>query len=221
MISPADGVICSIGQFQPPPELGLGMDPMLRVCVFMNVFDVHVNRAPVTGRISRIAYKPGLFLNADLDKASEDNERNGAGDRFPPWPCRRGADRGAGRAAHRLLRAGGPEFGRRRSFRPDPFRLARRCLSAGGRARSGRARLARHRRRNRAGRLSATARPSVISRSADMEGETAPASASGPGAPQAARPAQPAFAFRRSQCRDPAGALRRPDRDPFRGGREI
>jgi phosphatidylserine decarboxylase len=77
VISPADGVICSIGQFQPPPELGLGMDPMMRVCVFMNVFDVHVNRAPVTGRISRIAYKPGLFLNADLDKASEDNERNG------------------------------------------------------------------------------------------------------------------------------------------------
>lgn len=77
VISPADGVICSIGQFQPPPELGLGMDPMLRVCVFMNVFDVHVNRAPVTGRLSRIAYKPGLFLNADLDKASEDNERNG------------------------------------------------------------------------------------------------------------------------------------------------
>ena len=49
IISPADGVICSIGHFQPPPELGLGMDPMLRVCVFMNVFDVHVNRAPVTG----------------------------------------------------------------------------------------------------------------------------------------------------------------------------
>ncbi len=77
VVSPADGVICSVGQFQPPPELGLGMDPMLRVCIFMNVFDVHVNRAPVTGRISRIAYKPGLFLNADLDKASEDNERNG------------------------------------------------------------------------------------------------------------------------------------------------
>jgi phosphatidylserine decarboxylase len=77
VISPADGVVCSIGQHQPPPELGLGVDTMLRVCVFMNVFDVHVNRAPVTGRVSRIAYKPGLFLNADLDKASEDNERNG------------------------------------------------------------------------------------------------------------------------------------------------
>ncbi|MDI9846525.1 phosphatidylserine decarboxylase [Rhodoblastus sp. 17X3] len=77
VVSPADGIVCSIGNFPPPPELGLGVDPMQRVCVFMNVFDCHVNRAPVTGRISRIAYKPGLFLNADLDKASEDNERNG------------------------------------------------------------------------------------------------------------------------------------------------
>ncbi len=77
VVSPADGVICSIGNFAPPAELGLGAEPMTRVCVFMNVFDCHVNRAPVTGRISRIAYKPGLFVNADLDKASEDNERNG------------------------------------------------------------------------------------------------------------------------------------------------
>jgi len=77
VVSPADGIVCSIGAFAPPPELGLGSAPMQRICVFMNVFDCHVNRAPVTGRISRIAYKPGLFLNADLDKASEDNERNG------------------------------------------------------------------------------------------------------------------------------------------------
>jgi phosphatidylserine decarboxylase len=77
VVSPADGHVCSIGMASPPPELGLGPEPMQRVCVFMNVFDCHVNRAPVTGRISRIAYKPGLFLNADLDKASEDNERNG------------------------------------------------------------------------------------------------------------------------------------------------
>jgi phosphatidylserine decarboxylase len=77
VVSPADGIVCSIGQFAPPPELGLGSEPMHRICVFMNVFDCHVNRAPVTGRITRIAYKPGIFLNADLDKASEDNERNG------------------------------------------------------------------------------------------------------------------------------------------------
>jgi phosphatidylserine decarboxylase len=77
VVSPADGIVCSIGNFSPPPELGLGTDPTQRICVFMNVFDCHVNRSPVTGRISRIAYKPGLFFNADLDKASEDNERNG------------------------------------------------------------------------------------------------------------------------------------------------
>jgi phosphatidylserine decarboxylase len=77
VVAPADGYVCSIGQFAPPPELGLGPEPMQRVSVFMSVFDCHVNRAPVTGRVTRIAYKPGAFLNADLDKASEDNERNG------------------------------------------------------------------------------------------------------------------------------------------------
>ncbi|WPP04841.1 phosphatidylserine decarboxylase [Methylocella tundrae] len=87
VVSPADGVISSIGYFIPPPELGLGVEPLQRISVFMSVFDCHVNRAPVAGRIVKIAYKPGLFLNADLDKASEDNERNGivietAGGRF-------------------------------------------------------------------------------------------------------------------------------------------
>jgi len=77
VVSPADGIVSSIGFFEPPPELGLGAEAMQRVSVFMSVFDCHVNRAPITGRVSRIAYKPGLFLNADLDKASEDNERNG------------------------------------------------------------------------------------------------------------------------------------------------
>jgi phosphatidylserine decarboxylase len=77
VISPADGVISSVGFFAPPPELGLGVEPLQRISVFMSVFDCHVNRAPVAGRIAKIAYKPGLFLNADLDKASEDNERNG------------------------------------------------------------------------------------------------------------------------------------------------
>ena len=76
VVSPADGYVCSVGRFVPPPELELGDEPMQRVSVFMSVFDCHVNRAPVTGRITRIAYKPGLFLNADLDKASEDNERS-------------------------------------------------------------------------------------------------------------------------------------------------
>jgi phosphatidylserine decarboxylase len=77
VVSPADGIVSSIGYFAPPPELGLGAEPMQRISVFMSVFDCHVNRVPIAGRVTKIAYKPGLFLNADLDKASENNERNG------------------------------------------------------------------------------------------------------------------------------------------------
>jgi phosphatidylserine decarboxylase len=76
VVSPADGKVASILLSVPPPELGLGGDPRRRISVFMNVFNCHVNRAPVAGRVSRIAYRPGRFLNAELDKASEDNERN-------------------------------------------------------------------------------------------------------------------------------------------------
>ena len=76
VVSPADGIVSSIGFFAPPPELGLGAEPMQRVSVFMSVFDCHVNRMPIAGRIAKIAYRPGLFVNADLDKASENNERN-------------------------------------------------------------------------------------------------------------------------------------------------
>ena len=76
MISPADGYVSSIGLFRPPPELGLGAEPMQRISVFMSVFDCHVNRMPVAGRIAKVAYKPGKFVSADLDKASEVNERN-------------------------------------------------------------------------------------------------------------------------------------------------
>jgi phosphatidylserine decarboxylase len=77
VISPADGRIDMVGYFVPPAELELGDKPLPRVTIFMSVFDCHVNRAPVAGKISKVAYKPGLFLSADLDKASEDNERNG------------------------------------------------------------------------------------------------------------------------------------------------
>ncbi|MBV8840000.1 MAG: phosphatidylserine decarboxylase [Alphaproteobacteria bacterium] len=77
VISPADGRVSLIVNAVPPAELQLGATPLPRVSVFMNVFDCHVNRAPIGGRIERIAYRPGKFLNADLDKASEDNERNG------------------------------------------------------------------------------------------------------------------------------------------------
>jgi phosphatidylserine decarboxylase len=77
VVSPADGRVSLVVNAVPPPELGLGTTPLPRVSVFMSVFDCHVNRTPVTGRIERIAYTAGKFLNADLDKASEDNERNG------------------------------------------------------------------------------------------------------------------------------------------------
>jgi phosphatidylserine decarboxylase len=76
VISPADGRVSQIVTTVPPPESGLPATPMTRVSVFMNVFDCHVNRSPVTGRIVRMIYTPGLFLNAELDKASEDNERS-------------------------------------------------------------------------------------------------------------------------------------------------
>lgn len=77
IVSPADGRVNLISTVLPPAELDLPSVPMLRISVFMNVFDCHVNRVPVTGRIDQVHYTPGLFLNAELDKASEDNERNG------------------------------------------------------------------------------------------------------------------------------------------------
>jgi phosphatidylserine decarboxylase len=76
MVSPADGVVSLIERAVPPPELGMGPEPLMRVSVFMSVFNCHVNRAPIAGRVSEIAYRPGKFLNASLDKASVDNERN-------------------------------------------------------------------------------------------------------------------------------------------------
>ncbi len=76
VISPADGRICLIEKVVPPNELDLGPEARLRISVFMNVFDCHVNRAPVAGRIVGMTYVPGKFLNAELDKASEDNERH-------------------------------------------------------------------------------------------------------------------------------------------------
>jgi len=75
VISPADGVVQLIQPAAPPPELEMGDAPLTRVSVFMNVFNVHVNRAPIDGTIVKLAYRPGKFLNASLDKASEHNER--------------------------------------------------------------------------------------------------------------------------------------------------
>ena len=76
VVSPADGSVSRITNAVPPKDLELGERPLPRVSIFMSVFDCHVNRSPVTGKIERIAYHPGAFLSADLDKASENNERN-------------------------------------------------------------------------------------------------------------------------------------------------
>ena len=75
VVSPADGEVQAITKRRPPPEMDLGDVPLTCISVFLNVFDVHVNRTPVPGVITKLAYKPGKFLNAALDKASEDNER--------------------------------------------------------------------------------------------------------------------------------------------------
>jgi phosphatidylserine decarboxylase len=76
VIAPADGVVEPVVEAVPPAELGMGDRPRMRVSIFMNVFDVHVNRSPVDGEIAAIQYTAGKFLNASLDKASLDNERN-------------------------------------------------------------------------------------------------------------------------------------------------
>ena len=76
LVSPADGRISSIKEVKGPVELGLDNKKFTRVSIFMNVFDCHVNRSPSDGEIEEIFYKPGKFLNASLDKASEENERN-------------------------------------------------------------------------------------------------------------------------------------------------
>jgi phosphatidylserine decarboxylase len=75
IVAPGDGRISAIERVRPPPELGLGDTPRVRISIFLSVFDVHVNRAPVAGRIVRSVYVPGSFLNASLDKASDENER--------------------------------------------------------------------------------------------------------------------------------------------------
>lgn len=75
IIAPADGKVSMIETVRPPAELGLGDEPRVRISIFLSVFDVHINRAPIAGQITRSVYIPGAFVNAALDKASEDNER--------------------------------------------------------------------------------------------------------------------------------------------------
>ena len=76
LVSPADGEVIKVEEVDGPKELGLENKKFKKISIFMNVFDCHVNRSPCTGKIEEILYKPGLFVNASLDKASEDNERN-------------------------------------------------------------------------------------------------------------------------------------------------
>ena len=76
LVSPADGLVVQVQETEGPKELNLESKKFTKVSIFMNVFDCHVNRIPCDGKISEIIYKPGKFLNASLDKASEDNERN-------------------------------------------------------------------------------------------------------------------------------------------------
>jgi phosphatidylserine decarboxylase len=76
VVAPADGRVSQIASAMPPAELDLGARPLPRISIFMSVFDCHVNRSPVAGRLERMVYRAGKFLSADLDKASEDNERN-------------------------------------------------------------------------------------------------------------------------------------------------
>jgi len=76
VVAPADGRVCQVVSVVPPRELDLGEAPLPRISIFMSVFDCHINRSPVAGRIERMVYRAGKFISADLDKASEDNERN-------------------------------------------------------------------------------------------------------------------------------------------------
>ena len=76
LTSPADGEVLMVNEINGPKELGLDNKKFTKISIFMNVFDCHVNRSPCSGKISEILYKPGKFVNASLDKASEDNERN-------------------------------------------------------------------------------------------------------------------------------------------------
>ncbi|MDD5586016.1 MAG: phosphatidylserine decarboxylase [Alphaproteobacteria bacterium] len=75
IVSPADGCVVSVGTVMPDPGLGLGGNPCVRISIFLNVFDVHVNRCPADGKVSHAVYRAGKFFNASLDKASADNER--------------------------------------------------------------------------------------------------------------------------------------------------
>ena len=156
LVAPADGLVQMVVDAVPPAELGLGEQPLTRVSIFLSVFDVHINRSPCAGTVDVVAYRPGKFLNAAADKASEDNERmaialrraDGRDDRLR-------ADRRLGGAAHRLLHQAGPGRAGGRALRPYPLRQPHRPLSAARRAVAGGAGPAHDRRRDGDGRARA------------------------------------------------------------------
>ena len=138
VVAPADGRISQITTAPPPPELGLGETPLPRISIFMSVFDCHVNRSPVAGRVEKVVYQPGKFLNADLDKASADNERNSLV--IATATGRIAVVQIAGLVARRIVcfvREGPASWGGR-ALRHDPLRLAPRRLFARGRSAPGR-----------------------------------------------------------------------------------
>ncbi len=153
VVSPADGRVSLVVNAVPPPELGLGDRPLPRVSIFMSVFDCHVNRSPVAGRIERIVYRAGQVPQRRSRQGERGQRAQRLRHRGAARAHRRGADRGPGRAAHRAAScrraqtvAAGDRIGMIR------FGSRRRRLSAGGRAAAGGGRPDRDRRRDRAGR---------------------------------------------------------------------
>ena len=179
VVAPADGRVSMVTQVLPPAELGLGDKPLPRISIFMSVFNCHVNRSPVAGRIDRIAYRPGNFINAELDKASEDNERNSLVISTPDG--RIGVIQIAGLVARRIVSfvREGPVDRRRRAVRADPLRLAARRLSAGRHQSAGVRGPDRGGRRDRSGRFQAGRRRPHLPRRLTIR-------AAGPGWPAAA-----------------------------------
>ena len=167
VISPADGRVSRDRQRAcRRPSSALGDRPMARISIFMSVFDCHVNRSPVAGRIERIAYRAGLFLNADLDKASEDNERNCFVIRTASG-ARIGVVQIAGLVARRIVPfvREGDRGRRRRALRHDPVRLAARRLPPRRRPPAGRRRPDRDRRRDHHRRPARAATPDAVTAS--------------------------------------------------------
>ena len=135
LLAPADGHIVSVVLAAPPPELGLGVMLRWRVAIFLSVLDVHVNRMPADGTVTRIAYRHGKFLSANLDKSSDENERNALAIRLPDGR-EIAVVQIAGLIArrHPLRREGGRSCPGRRPVRHHPLRQPHRHLFAGGRA---------------------------------------------------------------------------------------